>query len=272
VRQQRTPKPAWVKELEAQLTTVDSRATSVADFLAYLQALFRVQAMLRGHYDKLIHRVNRWHTWCDRRSSEDRFVLKVIEVFGEGVMIAYGDWAEHGSNVHGVMPGPVQSLLRRFQRQEGIEVVVTPEWYTTHTCARCHGLLVPDPERSYKHRPQADESAGIVTQRTPLRSIRRCNSATCGGLRRWVRDYNAPINIRVNLLHAIQHGTWHKEFCATKFYNSPKRRKQAARSHQEPQPPALDHHSGSHVGARSSATSSESSSVDEEVQGKRRRH
>ena len=117
-----------------------------------------------------------------------------MEVFGEGVMIAYGDWAEHGSKVHGVMPGPVQSLLRRFQQQqeEGMVVVLTPEWYTTHTCARCHGLLVPDPEqRSYERTSlvrQADESVVIVTRRTPLRSIRRCNSATCGGLRRWVRD------------------------------------------------------------------------------------
>ena len=35
--------------------------------------------------------------------------------------------------------------------------------------------------------------------------IRRCNS---GGLRRWNRDHNAAINIRANLLHYLESGTW----------------------------------------------------------------
>jgi hypothetical protein len=38
--------------------------------------------------------------------------------------------------------------------------------------------------------------------------IRRCNSATCGGFRRWNRDHNAAINIRANLLHYLNNGTW----------------------------------------------------------------
>jgi len=42
----------------------------------------------------------------------------------------------------------------------------------------------------------------------PVWGIRRCNSATCGGLRRWNRDHNAAINIRANLLHYLNNGTW----------------------------------------------------------------
>ena len=38
--------------------------------------------------------------------------------------------------------------------------------------------------------------------------IRRCNSATCGGFRRWNRDHNAAINIRANLLHYLESGSW----------------------------------------------------------------
>ncbi len=38
--------------------------------------------------------------------------------------------------------------------------------------------------------------------------IRRCNSTICGGLRRWNRDHNAAINIRANLLHYLNTGTW----------------------------------------------------------------
>ena len=46
----------------------------------------------------------------------------------------------------------------------------------------------------------------------PKRGIRRCNSVTCGG-RRWNRDLNAAINIRANLMHAIDNGgKWHPKF------------------------------------------------------------
>jgi hypothetical protein len=46
----------------------------------------------------------------------------------------------------------------------------------------------------------------------PKRGIRRCDSATCGG-RRWNRDLNAAINIRANLMHAIDNGgRWHAKF------------------------------------------------------------
>ena len=38
--------------------------------------------------------------------------------------------------------------------------------------------------------------------------IRHCNSAICGGLRRWNRDHNAAINIRANLLHYAESGAW----------------------------------------------------------------
>jgi hypothetical protein len=42
----------------------------------------------------------------------------------------------------------------------------------------------------------------------PVWGIRRCNSAICGGFCRWNRDHNAAINIRANLLHYLDSGTW----------------------------------------------------------------
>lgn len=45
-----------------------------------------------------------------------------------------------------------------------------------------------------------------------MRGIRRCNSAHCGGRRRWNRDHNAAINIRQNLLLSMEHGTWYPRF------------------------------------------------------------
>ncbi len=63
-----------------------------------------------------------------------------------------------------------------------------------------------DPDRTYLKVRDVDEEVQYH-EHIPLWSIRRCNSATCEG-RRWNRDHNAAINIRANLLHYLNNGTW----------------------------------------------------------------
>jgi hypothetical protein len=63
---------------------------------------------------------------------------------------------------------------------------------------------VEDPKRKRLRKKKKDGKEEWV----PVWGIRRCNSATCGGLRRWNRDHNAAINIRVNLLHYFESGAW----------------------------------------------------------------
>jgi len=234
VREQRTPKPQWVLELEAQLSSVDSRATSVKGFAEYLSVRFRVQTKLRAFYRKVIHRVNRWHTWRDRRSSEDRFVARAVKVFGHGAIIAYGTWSEHGHSMRGLAPTPTVALRRRFAMK--LAVYDTPEWYTTISCSRCLEQVKPDPARTYLREVVSKEGKKKHIS-TPLRSIRRCNSDQCGGLR-WVRDQNAPINIRSNLIYAMLHGIWNYRFSATKFLD---RRSQNPPLVQEEHPQILWH-------------------------------
>ena len=86
---------------------------------------------------------------------------------------------------------------------QGLVVIDTPEDYSSKMCCRCGEEVVEDPRRKRK-RTHKDGKTDLV----PVWGIRHCNSATCGGLRRWNRDHNAAINIRANLLHYLEHGTW----------------------------------------------------------------
>ena len=64
-----------------------------------------------------------------------------------------------------------------------------------------------DQTRTYKCVRNVDEGVEVCDW-VPLWGIRRCNSAICGGHRRWNRDHNAAINIRANLMHYAESGAW----------------------------------------------------------------
>ena len=70
-----------VFELENQLSSHNSRTSSLAKFQAYLATRFKVQQELYQHYCYKSHRIARWHNWRDRRKSEDKFVQKVLNTF-----------------------------------------------------------------------------------------------------------------------------------------------------------------------------------------------
>ncbi|CAH6420238.1 Hypothetical protein UVM_LOCUS91 [uncultured virus] len=199
-REARVRKPPDVQELEDALSGTDSRVTGLKAFQEYLSARFAVQERLYAHYGKPVYRIHRWQTWRDRRSSEDRFVERAVQTFGKDAVLAYGDWsAWHG--MKGLPSSPTNALRRRLAQR--LRVVDIPEFRTTKTCSRCHGMVAGDPSRLCTLKDG---------RKVPTRGIRRCNSDLCGGLLRWNRDHNAAINMRETLLHRIRTGEWHPAF------------------------------------------------------------
>jgi hypothetical protein len=197
--QQAERRPPEVTGAEQGLADYDGRVTGLADFIEYLAARFRAETVCQEPYAEPIWRLIRWYNWRGRRRADDKFAYRVVQTFGPTAVIAYGT----GAGFHALPnlpPSPVQGLFKRIKAMEhfGLNVVPTPEPYTTRTCSRCKGQLDADPSRiKYKNQ------RWVVP-----RGIRRCNSVTCGG-RRWDRDTNAVINIRANLIHRLTHGTWY---------------------------------------------------------------
>ena len=227
-RRLRKKMPHDVLEQQEALSKHNSRTSSLVKFQEYLKARFAVLAKQIAHYYNPRYRIVRWHNWRDRRASEDRFAQRVLTTFGAAaaaavppppqplpqvpspaprVIVAYGD----GTGFHALRhsaPSPTTGLRRRLRAKahQGLVVIDTPEPGTSKYCARCHGELKEDPTRTRTRRRVVDEEVQLQ-EKVPLWGIRRCNSATCGGLR-WNRDHNAAINIRNNLLHYLESGTW----------------------------------------------------------------
>ena len=80
--------------LEEQLATVSSRATTLNGFKEYLKVRFSVQNKLYDFYGNSVHREYRWFNWKSRQRSEACFVNLVVKTFGEGAVLAYGNWSE----------------------------------------------------------------------------------------------------------------------------------------------------------------------------------
>lgn len=191
-----------IQELENSLSETNSRSPSLRPFEEYLIVRFHVQEEMYAHYTNNIFRIYRWQTWKDRRRSEDKFINRIGETFGNDCVLAYGTWSTwHG--MKGLPSSPTTGLRRRIAQRYW--VVDTCEYRTTKTCSRCQKEVTADSTRKF-----TKKDGEIV----PLRSIRRCNNVnqTCEGFLRWNRDHNAAINIRANLLHWIQHGKWDPSF------------------------------------------------------------
>jgi len=191
-----------VQELENRLSLQDHRSVELEKFKSYLKARFEVQEALYKHYaDQLGFRLDRMYNWRDRRSSEDCFVQRVIDTYGQDAVIGYGSWSAKRC-LRGLPPAPTVGLRLRFQRRR-MRVITVPERNTTKTCSNCHEQVTPDEGRLTVYRDGTSK---------PARGIRRCHSVKCGGLR-WNRDLNAALNIRANLCHALTHrGEWHSCF------------------------------------------------------------
>jgi hypothetical protein len=231
-------KSQHIFDLEQQLSQHNSRTTIVDQFQEYLATRFRVQEELYAHYCQKSYRSARWHNWRGRRSSEDKFVQKLLDTFAPKappaaaatavpaaaaatppaaaaavqpkVIVAYGN----GSGFHALRfwpPSPTTGLRKRVRAKlhQGLVVINTPEYRSSKMCCRCKGELQKDPQRTYRKVHKVDDDEEIeFCEMVPLWSIRRCISATCGGFCRWNRDHNAAINIRANLLHYLNNGTW----------------------------------------------------------------
>jgi len=198
-----------------------SRSSSVAGFIEYLKVRFREEKVLYAHFERRQYRKCRWLVWRNRRRSEDRFFQRFVETFGRDVVVAYGAWESWGG-MKGMASSPGAGFRRRLAQR--VTVVVVPEYYTTKTCSRCGEEVKEDPTRMAVRRivttaaEERRKKSGREQSAYPVRGIRCCTSNICGGYKRWNRDLNAAINIRNNLLHALQNNReWDPLFSPVRF-------------------------------------------------------
>jgi hypothetical protein len=195
------------QELEDKISQTNSRSPSLEDFQDYLKARFEVQDQLYLFYSDMRFRIYRWWSFQRKQKSESTLVRHIQKTFGSNLVLAYGTW-NNPNQMNGLIPSPTCGMRKLLSRH--FRVVDTCEYNTTKKCSLCEtGWVEPVLKRNH---PKLLKK-GIIRS-MDVRGLRRCNNEECAAYVN--RDHNAACNIRSNLLHYIQHGTWHPTFSYVK--------------------------------------------------------
>lgn len=179
---------------QESLSILDSKSSSVSLFLEWLKTKERVHTTLSGFYRNIFFRQQRMWSRRKRQRSEDSLLHQVVNKFGKDCVLAWGDW---GASLQTPgMPSTPNCRLRR-KLSHHLLVVDVPEANTSKLCCKCGSNL-----KGEKKMQGGKEKE--------IRGLRRCINDKCRV--RISRDYNAAINIRLNLLHKISNGDWMERF------------------------------------------------------------
>jgi len=122
-------------------------------------------------YGWVLFRRRRYEAFCGRRSSEDKFVHRLRDTFGDVKCLFYGSWGAQ-PNLRHQPPSPGIGLRRRLASH--FPVLVTPEPNTSSRCPHClHGSSLCHPRRRLVRLRDGRE------EEREVHHLLRCTSPKC---------------------------------------------------------------------------------------------
>ena len=193
-------KPDAVKECENAMADHNSKSGYIERVVGYLQARRSGFDSLRALYEKHLYRIRHWRKFRKDQRSFASLVERIgaLRTGSAPLVLAYGSWTKRFSP-KGVAPCIGIGLRRKLSKH--FVVAVTPEHYTSKTCAICLGAAAPFRELQARRREELQERAKTPKEQTrakyyDIRGIRRCQNEECGAILH--RDRNAAACIALN--------------------------------------------------------------------------
>ena len=103
-----------ITELEAELTSYNSKSCEYEKFKQYIRKNNEVNDKLFEKYEDRIFRQYKWYGYINRKRAETDLVRKISETFGRDVTIIYGDWSQ-GQQMRNQMSTPNLGLKRKLR-------------------------------------------------------------------------------------------------------------------------------------------------------------
>ena len=183
-------KPAAVTDAEEQLSALNSKAPSLAEYAAFSAArrrLLRERAEISTFYADPAFRERRRKTRIKAQQSEARLVARLRGMHADGdprqLVLAYGAWGLVAGRPgmvgnKGHPPAIGVALMQRLALD--FVVAPTPEHHTSKTCVKCRGPCGAHPTLKTK-------------SNKTIRGLRVCQHEGCGLLQN--RDKTGATNI-----------------------------------------------------------------------------
>ena len=121
-------------ERETELSDSNSKTVDVDTFKEYVRAKNRMNAELRDFYGLALHRKMKWRQFVYTRRSEDKFLSRMRQLYGDDALVAYGNWSRTTQMRHFV---PTKGVGMRRLISRHFETVLIDEFRTSKLCCNC---------------------------------------------------------------------------------------------------------------------------------------
>jgi hypothetical protein len=181
-----------ITEKETQLSEENCKTSNYKKFKQYVKDKTKLNISVRGFYIKDLWRKIKWRRFVYSRKSEDTFLNKISDVFGEDCILAYGDWSRSTQMKHFM---PTKNVGMRRLVHKRFETISIGEYNTSKKCCECHNNL------EY-----------VNSQTIRLLQCSKCLSYENKKKVYRTRDANSAVNIKNLFNFYCKHKTRPKEF------------------------------------------------------------
>ena len=131
-------KDGLVSQCEKAFLAHNSKTMDVEKFKEYVRAKNTLNAALSEFYCRQVHRKMKWRQAVYARKSEDRFIVRMRQLYGKNAVVAYGNWSRTTQMRHFV-PAKAVGMRRLISRH--FQTFLVDEFRTSKLCCNCHKEL-----------------------------------------------------------------------------------------------------------------------------------
>ena len=185
-------------ERETELSDSNSKTVDVDTFKEYVRAKNSTNAELCDFYGLALHRKMKWRQFVYTQRSEDKFLVRMRQLYGDDALVAYGNWSRTAQMRHFV---PTKGVGMRRLISRHFETVLIDEFRTSKLCFKCskelsHVKIEQGESKKKLFRCLvSEECEHCKSEKKRIFSTRDMNSAL--NIRRlacdWIRDQTRPV-------------------------------------------------------------------------------
>ena len=179
-----------LEDMTEQLKTCNKKTIIFEKFKEYLIVKTKQEKLFSDLYHNLTFRKLRFNSWMNTKRSEDLFVKKFKEVYGDNseTIVTIGDWEQKKKISFGKEP-TIGKGLRDVFRKYHYTVLLVNESCTSKQCWRCKDK---EADNEYNFKERVDPRPWKQGMSQKVWGLSRCTK--CGVIHN--RDMNAVKNIR----------------------------------------------------------------------------
>lgn len=121
-------------EKETLLSELNSKTIDYQKFKDYIKEKTKLNNELQEFYITDLWRKMKWRQFVYSRKSEDKFLNNIKNVFGDNIVIAYGDWSRSSQMKH-FMPTKNKGIRKLIEKK--YETISIHEYNTSKKCSNC---------------------------------------------------------------------------------------------------------------------------------------